>query len=105
MAVEHVTQGILNIGLVAVVAMGILRRQPLTLSMRNISLFRNNIIIILILLVWDGVRLFRYSGPVQGHFTSHDSGELPHIYVCMFLYIAPIQKWTIWLGLHNFFQF
>ena len=33
MAVEHVTQGILNIGLVAVVAMGILRRQPLTLSM------------------------------------------------------------------------
>ena len=30
-------------------------------------------------LVWDGARLFRYSGPVQGHFTSHDSGELPHI--------------------------
>ena len=32
-----------------------------------------------IIIIWDGVRLFRYSGPVKGNFTSHDSGELPHI--------------------------
>ena len=53
------------------------------------------------LLVWNWVRLLRldYSRPVQGHFTSHDFEELPHM---MFLYIAPIQKWKIWLGLYNF---
>ena len=41
MSVEHVTQRILNIRSVAVVAMGIyiVRQQPLTISMRNISLF------------------------------------------------------------------
>ena len=41
MYVEHVSQRILNIRSVAVVAMGYIRQQPLTLSMRNISLFRN----------------------------------------------------------------
>ena len=41
MSVEHVTQRILNIRLVAVVARGIYVKKPLTLSMQNISLFRN----------------------------------------------------------------
>ena len=38
-----------------------------------------------------------FKPPRPGHFTSHDTGEMPHI---MFLYIAPI-KWTIWLGLYK----
>ena len=39
MSVENVTQRILNMRSVAVVAMGIIIRQPLTLSMRNIPSF------------------------------------------------------------------
>ena len=38
MSVEHGTQRILNIRLVAVVAMGIYGKKPLTLSMQNISI-------------------------------------------------------------------
>ena len=41
MFVEHGTQRILNIRLVAVVAMGIYGKKTSTLSMQNISLFRN----------------------------------------------------------------
>ena len=69
---------------------------------RHIQQFRISKLVSL--LVWDWVRLFRldYSTPVQGYFTSHDFGELPHI---MFLFIAPIQKWAIWLGLWNIFYF
>ena len=40
MSVKHVSQRIIYIRSVAVVAMGI-RQQPLTLSMRNNSLFQN----------------------------------------------------------------
>ena len=59
---------------------------------------------IIISRLWDVVRLFRYSGPVQGHFTSHDSGERPHI--CLYILRAyPEVNKMAWLVKKNLFEF
>ena len=122
MTVGHVTQRILNIRSVAVVVMGIyvntinpfyakffiiceIKCKKWVISVATAELARHfqqfGISKRVLLLVWDWFicRLFTldYSRPVQGHFTSNDFGELPQM---VFLYIAPIQKWAIWLGLY-----
>ena len=57
-----------------------------------------------IIIIWDVVRFFKYSGPVQGNFTSHDSGERPHI--CFYILRAyPEVNNMAWLVYFFLFEF